>query len=350
MAPMDVPADLASAVKTVPAGAWAVGVSGGADSVALLLLLRHCRPDLRLHVAHLDHETRSGASAADAGFVADLATRWNLSCTRRRRSDIESSLQQLPRNRSARFRAARLALFRQVIAEQQLDGVLLAHHADDQAETILHRLLRGGGPAALAGMASDTRVGGVRIVRPLLAVDRERLRAMLAAADQPWREDQSNASPQYLRNRLRKILEKNPALSARLAALGRSCGQINAWTTANAPELAERFPSEALAGGGPLARRAAAAWLAGRGVPRDRIDRASCDRLIEMAADAASAARMEFAGGVAVRRRGGVIFAQPPPAQPPDASQPIDLPAALPPAAGSDHSHPAASGPPPNSG
>src|SRR4051812_40340078 len=98
-------ADPISAAMTVPAGAWAVAVSSGADSVALLELLRH-RPELSLHVVHLDHETRAGESAADAQFVRDLAARWDLPITTAVRSEIERDLQRFPANLSARFRAA----------------------------------------------------------------------------------------------------------------------------------------------------------------------------------------------------------------------------------------------------
>ena len=72
-------------------GAWAVAVSGGRDSVALLELLRH-RGDLLLHVVHLDHETRGRESAADARFVNELASRWGLACTIARRSEIEQMM------------------------------------------------------------------------------------------------------------------------------------------------------------------------------------------------------------------------------------------------------------------
>src|SRR5687768_5961056 len=85
------------AAATVPPGRWAVGVSGGADSVALLLLLRD-RPDLALHVVHLDHETRGGASADDAGFVEDLAARLRVPCTVARRSEVETDMARLPAN------------------------------------------------------------------------------------------------------------------------------------------------------------------------------------------------------------------------------------------------------------
>src|SRR5205823_4177907 len=100
-----------------------------------LALLRP-RGDLRLHVVHLDHETRGGQSAEDAQFVGDLAREWGLAVTVARRGEIESAMGALPRNRSARHRALRLELFRRVVSEHKLRGVILAHHADDQAETV----------------------------------------------------------------------------------------------------------------------------------------------------------------------------------------------------------------------
>src|ERR1700722_9419907 len=102
---------LLAAVGEIPPGNWAIGVSGGADSVALLLLLQR-RPDLSLHVVHLDHETRNGESADDAEFVAQLADTLALPCTIALRSQIE-----LPpiANLSARFRLARIALFKRVV-------------------------------------------------------------------------------------------------------------------------------------------------------------------------------------------------------------------------------------------
>src|SRR5687767_13247587 len=113
---------LAAAVARVPSGRWAVGVSGGADSVAMLLLLRD-RADLALHVAHLDHQIRGDASKADAEFVKALAERLGLPCTIARRDQLEIAIPDLPPNPSARYRAARLALFRNVAAAHGLQGV-----------------------------------------------------------------------------------------------------------------------------------------------------------------------------------------------------------------------------------
>lgn len=301
---------LMDSVATVPAGAWAVAVSGGADSVALLRLL-HGRPDLSLHIVHLDHETRNGESAVDAQFVADLAGQLGWPYTVARRSEVEATMTKLPKNRSARFRAARMELFGRVVREQNLAGVVLAHHADDQAETILQRLLRGAGPTALAGMAARATVAGLTMLRPLLAVNAADLRQFLRDSGQSWREDSSNASPTYLRNRLRPILSADAVLKENLLRLGGACSAWRDWLRTSAPQLHERFGVDELASlPGPVARQAAGRWLVERGAPADEINRAVCQRLLEMSQDAASPTRQDFPGGVHVCRRRGGIFAE----------------------------------------
>jgi tRNA(Ile)-lysidine synthase len=300
----------AAAVASVPPGPWAVGVSGGADSVALLLLLHERRADLSLHVVHLDHETRAGASAQDAQFVRDLATRLDLPCTVETRSAVEEGLRRLQPNASARFRAARFALFRLVVREQKLDGVILGHHADDQAETVLHRLLRGSGPSGLSGISPSARVGGLRVLRPLLGVRRAALRSMLLARQEAWREDSTNMSDVYLRNRLRRVLAGLPQLTEGLLRLGASCGRLRSWLRANTPACGATLGAEELLVlPAPLRREAARCWLASAGVPQDRIDAAAVRQLVAMLEDAATPTRLHFPGGVLVRRTRGTLSA-----------------------------------------
>jgi len=299
---------LDSVIATVPPGRWAVGVSGGADSVALLALLR-TRPELSLHVAHLDHQTRGDASPADARFVAELAARFGLPCTIRRRDEIEPGLTELPANRSARYRAIRLALFREIVSLHSLQGVLLAHHADDQAETVLHRLIRGSAPAGLAGMSPRASIGGLIVLRPLLNIRRDDLRTYLKRIGQEWREDASNQSDQYLRNRLRKWLYDKPELHETLLSVARRCRALRDWARRAAPRLSESFACGQLADlPEPLAHEASRRWLIARGAPPAQLSEAVLDRLIEMAADAASPPRRHFPGRLLVRRRSGALF------------------------------------------
>ncbi|MEA2734619.1 MAG: tRNA(Ile)-lysidine synthase [Humisphaera sp.] len=294
-----------------PSGRWAVGVSGGADSVALLELLRG-RSDLTLVVAHFDHETRAGASAADATFVQELAAQWSLPCIVARRSEIEHGTAELSPNRSARYRAARLEFFRQVIHNEKLEGVVLAHHADDQAETVMQRLLRGSGPGGLVAMRAEAIVSDVRIIRPLLGVRRAALRELLAARGVAWREDASNDSPDQQRNRVRAILSSRPALRDALAELAETSGALVEWLKSQGPTLGETFDVRALQRLSlPVAREAARRWLAARAPAGEEIPAAAADRLVQMACDAASPARQHFPGRVLVRRRAGEISAQP---------------------------------------
>jgi tRNA(Ile)-lysidine synthetase-like protein len=298
---------LQQAIARVPGGAWAVGVSGGADSVALLELLLG-RADVRCHVVHLDHETRAGESAGDARFVVGLCDSLGVPCTVGTRTQIEARAGGLSRNTSARFRELRHWLFRDVCAAQGLRGVLLAHHADDQAETILQRLLRGSGPAGLAGMRFETCVGGLMILRPLLEVPAALLRDFLRSRKRAWREDASNASPEYQRNRVRAVLASQPQLAGALRELGRASEGLIGWAREAAPVLGETFAVCELAElPDVLANEAARGWLAVCGAPRDELSAAVLGRLVAMARDAATPPRVNFPGGLWVGRRRGWI-------------------------------------------
>jgi tRNA(Ile)-lysidine synthase len=297
-----------TALLLPPGGRWAVGVSGGADSVALLRLL-HARGDVALHVVHLDHQTRGAESDADAQFVARLASALHLPCTVRTRADVEALVRRrLPTNVSARFRALRLALFRDVVDANALDGVAMAHHADDVAETVLHRLLRGSSAAGLTGIEPRGVIAGVTVVRPLLGVRRDALRNYLRKIGQPWRDDASTASPVYGRNRLRMLLAARPAMTRPLLDLSAACARLREWTRSAAPKLPEVFAASEL-GELPdvLARESARRWLADRGAAAGELSPWVLDRLLRMARDAASPPRQHFPGGLLVRRRCGQI-------------------------------------------
>jgi tRNA(Ile)-lysidine synthase len=294
----------------VPPGAYAVGVSGGVDSVALLLLLRR-RSDLSLEVVHLNHETRGPASDADAKFVFDLSLRVRVPCLTGHWHGTEPMLVDPPKNQSARFRAGRMALFRHVVKTDGLDGVILAHHADDVAETVLQRLLRGGGVSGLASLRTRATIGGLPVLRPLLNVRRETLRQFLVEENQPWREDESNASPRYQRNRVRKLLSTRPELTDALLELGNAAAAVKDWARRTAPAAPAKLPVAMLRGlPAPLARETARRWLAERGAPPGGLTAPVLRRLIEMSEDAASAPRQHFPGGVLVRRRGGEMFVE----------------------------------------
>jgi tRNA(Ile)-lysidine synthetase-like protein len=294
-------------IDDLPAGRWAVGVSGGADSVALLLLLS-AREDLSLHVVHLDHETRNGESARDAAFVADLANKLRIPAVIEKRSVIEAGIDCLSANASNRYRLARLAFFHQVVKTENLVGVILAHHADDQAETVLMRVLRGAGPGNLSGIREESFINGLRIMRPLLSAASANLRDFLRERGQDWREDSSNQSHEYRRNAIRHWLADRGVTRDRLLRIESAGEQLRNWLESTAPKFGDTFPATALSNLPlPLARYAAANWLVDRGSPPNEVSSRTCERLIDMCSDAASPGKQHFPGGLLVRRKAGKI-------------------------------------------
>jgi tRNA(Ile)-lysidine synthase len=198
-----------------------VAVSGGADSLALLDLTARAAPGLGLSllVAHLDHAWRAG-SDADAAFVCAEAAARGLPFRGERASGIEPS--------EAAGRAARQRFLAETCRREHADGVLLGHTADDQAETVLLRLLRGTGVDGLAGMRPERtlEVEGqpLRLLRPLLGVGRAAVGAYCLARGLAPRQDPSNADPRFLRNRVRsellpRLVELQPRAIESLARL-----------------------------------------------------------------------------------------------------------------------------------
>jgi tRNA(Ile)-lysidine synthase len=218
------PADLTSPPTPV-----VVAVSGGADSVCLLHALVQKAVDwrLELHVAHLDHALRP-ESAAEAAFVAELAARSSLPFHLERLA--AGVLFDQPGGLEAAARRARYAFLLKtainVTPAPMVPIVALAHHAGDQAETVLLNLVRGSGLRGLGGMrwVSLRSLAGrqVRIVRPFLRMQRAEIIAYLQAHGLPWCEDSSNYTPGFVRNRLRhdllpRLAELNPAIVETLA-------------------------------------------------------------------------------------------------------------------------------------
>jgi tRNA(Ile)-lysidine synthase len=180
-----------------------LGVSGGADSVALLLLLLELREKLGIvvSVAHLNHKLRGTASDADEKFARRLTAEHGLEFhgesvhvaarARREKANLEDA-----------GRRARYEFFARLVTEGKVDRVAVAHTADDQAETVLAHILRGTGLAGLGGIHPQTEC----VVRPLLGVRRAELRTYLRGKKQKWREDATNQDTERTRARIRKKL------------------------------------------------------------------------------------------------------------------------------------------------
>jgi len=185
-----------------------IAVSGGADSVAQLRLLASLQHELgvTLLVIHFDHMLRGAESARDASFVEELARARGLEFVSAR-EDVRAAAAPNTRNIEETARQLRYGFFERILASQKATRVAVAHTADDQAETILARMIRGTGLTGLASIYPivDSPSGGT-IVRPLLHIRRQELRDYLQECGQEWREDASNADQSRLRARVRAQL------------------------------------------------------------------------------------------------------------------------------------------------
>ena len=176
-----------------------IAVSGGPDSLALLLLAASARPG-RIEAATVDHQLRP-ESRAEAAFVGGICTRLGVPhAILRATVETGASLQ-------AQARTARYHALGDWAIEQGLDAVATAHHADDQAETLLMRLARGAGLGGLVGVRQSRPLEvGIKVVRPLLGWRREELAAIVAAAGITPIDDPANRDPRHDRSRFRGML------------------------------------------------------------------------------------------------------------------------------------------------
>jgi tRNA(Ile)-lysidine synthase len=213
-----------------------VAVSGGADSVALLRLLLEVAPELGivLSVVHFNHKLRGEASDEDERFVLELARRHGLEA-HSAAGDVAPYAQEKKLSLETAAREMRYAFFFRLLRQGKMDRLATGHTLDDQAETVLFRVVRGTGTRGLAGIypqfavsGSQFSEGGIRqrfVVRPLLGLRRHDIEAYLRSLGQEWREDSSNLDLHHARNRLRhEILPRlerdfNPAVQETLAEL-----------------------------------------------------------------------------------------------------------------------------------
>ena len=217
----------------LPEGArFALAFSGGRDSVALFDLLKGAGADF--FAVHVEHGIRGEASLADAAFAEAFSSERGVECkvfhvdapayARERGLTLEQAAREL-----------RYGVLDGLIGAGECDCVLLAHHADDQTETILMRLLRGTGVRGLKGMSEAS---GERL-RPLLSVQRSEIDAYVAERGLPYREDETNGDEAYTRNFLRgelaRLKERFPAVNAAFARLARSAAEADALIEELAP-------------------------------------------------------------------------------------------------------------------
>jgi tRNA(Ile)-lysidine synthase len=297
-----------------PDDTYLVAVSGGMDSISLL----HGLTQLGYHhlvVCHANHQLRGQESAEDADFVAELAERYHLSL-----DSVEMEVAAYAKAHSMSLetagRALRYEYFDLCADEHGTQRMFLAHHADDQAETVLLNALRGAGLTGLAGMRMrHTLESGLTLIRPLLDVPRSEIETYARAHKLKWRTDSSNASRDFTRNRIR--LEALPLLNdimrrdvapqlAQLARLSREDDDLLTQLTTKAeeggvavanglisvPDLAKQ-PA-------PIQRRLILRWLRAHEVPEVGLKEVST---VLGLLKTAKLARVNLPGGLQVRRK-----------------------------------------------
>ena len=313
----------------------AVAVSGGADSVALLRAL-HSVP-VPVVVAHVNHQLRGADSDADDAFVRVLCDSLGVRCFVKA---VDVAALAAGANLEATAREVRYAFFAQVCAEAGAKWVATAHTADDQAETVLHRLIRGTGLQGLRGIASEKWIVGsgewaeskshetahcplptAHCLRPLLTCSRADVLAHLAEIGQPCREDASNADPRFTRNRIRHELLPllrtfNPDVVSALARVAEHASEAHEIVTHAARELLARaelpragnaviLDAAALGASRVLIRAVLRLVWDREGWPVGGMSFDSWERAVEVACRDAGAC--DFPAGVTMRHTGRVV-------------------------------------------
>jgi tRNA(Ile)-lysidine synthase len=306
-----------------------VAVSGGPDSVALLRALLDVRPpDMPLVIFHLNHRLRGDESDGDAAFVVQLHAELgkihdNLQL-RCQAVDVALIAQAAGDNLEAAARNTRYDWLNSAAIAASCRFVATGHTADDQAETVLHRLLRGTGLTGLRGIAARRPLTeGVEVIRPLLHVSRAEVLAYLDELKQPYRLDSSNQNLDLTRNRIRHELlpllarEYNPAIARLLTQLAEQADEAARIVASAAQEL---LTAAELPRAGPLlifdrqrltqaprhvVREAfRLAWLR-EDWPQAAMNFAAWERLAELICTAQSA--LDLPGGLQARCRGRVV-------------------------------------------
>lgn len=319
-----------------PGARLGVAVSGGKDSVCLLLCLKElaARLQARLAVLHFNHKLRGTESDADEAFVADLAHRLDLRFYR-----AEAEVSALEGNLEQNARRARRAFFLDLMTKGVVDRVALGHTRDDQAETVLFRLLRGSGLAGLAGILPVTDDG---LLRPMIGIARAEVEKFLESRGVSWREDSTNCDLAFARNRIRHELlpwierELNPRAVDTLAKLANLAYEEERWWASEIGARAVLLKSEAggieieaahlrnlpLAVARRLARRAIG--LA-KGDLR-RIEFGHVESVLELGSRTEGTGRVALPGLSVVRSFGWIRLAPPPFKGPLPAPRPVDIP------------------------
>jgi tRNA(Ile)-lysidine synthase len=296
-----------------------VAISGGVDSSVLLHALAQLAGELGLELAagHVNHALRGAEADADEAAAADLAKRLGIRFAVRRvapralRARAPASRARPTLQEAAR--TLRHAALRELAAELGCETIATAHTLDDQAETVILRLLRGASPAGLGGIAERSEDG--RVIRPLLGVSRATIERYARERRLSWREDASNRDPHYARGRLRasSLTELagglNPAWLRAIGQLAEAQREESAWIEEQVEREAQRWlrawpGTVEISRAGfaglpePIARRLLRRAIRALGGARD-LSRAQLERSAAFVRSARPGARLDLPRGLA---------------------------------------------------
>jgi tRNA(Ile)-lysidine synthase len=298
---------------------WLIGVSGGLDSMALMHLLKEAG-FRHVIVCHLDHGLRGRESAADVRFVKRAAEKLGFS-VETAKTDLRKQMAESGESLETAGRNARHRLFASIALKKRCKQLFLAHHLDDQAETVLWNLMRGSHGCRGMQEVSEMEMGGMqmKVHRPLLGIRKADLRAWMEGQKLPWREDASNRVNDVTRNRIRNealpllaeiAIRDIAPLLARAAQADENHREVMDWALAKAEVIDPQGRLHLGAVRGlPEALRihAIADFLRSNGVPD--ISGAlllSCAAMV----DPTSPASVNLPGGRRLRRRAGRFYVE----------------------------------------
>ncbi len=205
---------------------WLAALSGGADSVALTLMMKQA--GLEVHALHCNFHLRGSESDRDEQFVREFCQQNHIALDIMH-FDTRAEAQKHGESLEMAARRLRYSWFEQRAQELDAAGICVAHHKDDQAETILLNIVRGTGAKGLQGMQADRMMGSLRIVRPLLNVTRTEILQYLEIHNQSYVTDSTNMENKALRNRIRLeiiplLQELNPNITETLVRMAENLG------------------------------------------------------------------------------------------------------------------------------
>jgi len=223
-----------------------VAVSGGSDSVSLLLALLALRRTLGIEIfaANLDHGVRGKESARESDFVGDMAAELGVECIRGKLKLIKAGVDKI--SLEEKLRKKRYEFFVCAAQKTGCSVVATGHNLDDQAETVLMRMIKGSSASGLAGIPPVRLEGDIKIIRPLIRTSKREIMLFISKARAQYVEDSSNSDTKFLRNRIRKevlpFLEQiNPAVRSSLVNISDSVREEVLFSSAARKDKAERI-------------------------------------------------------------------------------------------------------------